>query len=251
MYWSFTDSLVKTNMDNTMIAQVPVLGGHMGDISYHKGKLYASVMGNSMKGKPWGVWTSFFVYVFDAESLSLLKTLRLDPCYDMYKHPAQSGGFNGVDGITVVDGEDGKPTIWVACALFSEERYKKQILLNFDLNGELLETRKFTTGNTIFGIQNLDYDKDTGYFWFSTYSQKYSYQSDDTLFCVNAESEQIISAHKFHSPYGLQCLGNGKLLVSIQSGVNGNRSGYAYETDISSLQNGPKTEEEAIKKYLK
>lgn len=61
MYWSFTDSLVKTTRNGTVKCQVPVLAGHLGDIDYCDGKIYGSVMGNSLKGKPWGVWTSFEV----------------------------------------------------------------------------------------------------------------------------------------------------------------------------------------------
>ena len=39
MYWSFTDSVVKTNMESMMIAQCHVSGGHLGDIAYYDGKV--------------------------------------------------------------------------------------------------------------------------------------------------------------------------------------------------------------------
>ncbi len=238
MYWSFTDSLVKTTLENTVIAQMPVLGGHMGDIDYHDGKIYATVMGNSLAGRPWGVWTSFYVYVFDAENLSLLKMIRLDPCYDMYADYQNNGGFNGVDGIAIVPDADGRLSMWVAAALFNGEEYDSQMLLHFTLEGKLIEIKKFKTGNTIFGIQNLDYEADTGNFWFSTYTSDIEYQTKYCLYRVDASSETVLASYKFYTPYGFHALGDGKYLVSIHHGPRKNCEGYAYETDVADFERG-------------
>ena len=40
MYWSFTDSLVKTKKSGLMLRQVPIPLGHLGDIVYYNGKIY-------------------------------------------------------------------------------------------------------------------------------------------------------------------------------------------------------------------
>ncbi len=247
MYWSFTDSLVKTNKNNTVISQVHIHSGHLGDIDYYNGSIYATLIGDSLAGNPWGVWTSFFVYVFDAETLALQKTIRLDPCYKMYDSPSVNGGFNGVDGIVVLDGEDGKPTMWLACALFSDEKYDKQMLLNFSLGGKLQGIKYFNTGNTTFGIQNLDYEADTGYFWISTYSAEKPYQAKETLYCLDAANESVVGAYSFYSPYGFHALGGGRYLASIQTGVNGNRQGYAYEASIEDIRRGLPTEADTVK----
>ncbi len=237
-YWSFTDSLVKTTRNNTVIAQVHIPEGHLGDIDYYNGSLYATCMGNSLKGRPWGVWTSFFVNVYDAETLVLQRTIRLDSCYDMYANPVDYDGFNGVDGICVVPTSDGTPTLWVAAALFSEERYSRQMLMKFSLQGELLEKKYVQTGNTVFGIQNLDYEEDTGYFYFSTYAAGFSYQPKETLYCVDVKTETVIESFSYYSPYGFHALGNGTYLVSGQAGVNKNRRGYAVEVSKETLRAG-------------
>ena len=35
MYWSFTDSLVKTTKNGTVLVQVRIPAGHLGDIDYY------------------------------------------------------------------------------------------------------------------------------------------------------------------------------------------------------------------------
>jgi hypothetical protein len=44
LFWSFTDSLVKTNANGTMICQIHVGGGHFGGLDWHDGKIYVSYM---------------------------------------------------------------------------------------------------------------------------------------------------------------------------------------------------------------
>ncbi len=239
LFWSFTDSLVKTTVGNTVLAQVRIQGGHLGDIDYHDGCIYGTVLGDSLAGEPWGVWSSFHVYVFDAETLALKRTIRLDPCYRMFREPAQYGGFNGVDGIAVVP--DG--SIWLACGLCEAEQYDRQQLLRISPWGELLEIRSYLTGNTPFGIQNLDYEADTDSFWFSTYVGEKPFQAKETLYC--ARGDGIAGAWRFCSPYGFHCLGGGRYLASVQSGVNGNRQGYAYEIGADAFTCGPVTERDA------
>ncbi len=240
LYWSFTDSLVKTTKNNTVIAQVPIRGGHLGDIDYHDGCIYGTVLGDSLAGEPWGVWSSFHVYVFDADTLVCKRTIRLDPCYRMFREPGTNGGFNGVDGIALCP--DG--TMWLAGGLLSEPQYDRQQLLRVSQDGELLEIRSFQTGNTVFGIQNLDYEADTGRFWFSTYLREKPFQAKETLYC--ADENGIVGKWSFCSPYGFHCLGDGRYLASAQSGVNGNRRGYAYEIKAQMLACGPETEDDAM-----
>lgn len=44
MYFSFTDSLVKTTLSGIVRAQVQIRGGHLGDIDWHDGDIYASFL---------------------------------------------------------------------------------------------------------------------------------------------------------------------------------------------------------------
>ncbi len=240
LYWSFTDSLVKTTFGDTVVAQVRIRGGHLGDIDYRDGCIYGTVLGDSLAGEPWGQWSSFHVYVFDADTLALKRTIRLDPLYAMFREPEKYHGFYGVDGIAAM--EDG--SMWLAGGLRPEERYDRQMLLRFDGDGCLLETRYFSTGNTIFGIQNLDYEADTGRFWFSTYGPEQPFQARETLYC--ADENGVVDKWPVSTPYGFHCLGGGRYLASAQSGVNGNRQGYAYEISREALTSGPATERDAL-----
>ncbi len=236
MYWSFTDSLVKTTLQNTVKIQVPALGGHLGDIDYYDGKIYASMMGTALKGQPYGSWSAFYIYVYDAGTLALEKMIRLDPCYGMHANFKENGGFRGIDGVSVHKGKSGEAELWVAGSLEVGADYDKQMIFRFSFDGELLETKHFKTGNTTFGIQNLDYEEDTGYFWFSTYGGSEEFQTNKYLFCVDPESEEIIGAYDACTPYGFHAYGEGKYLVSFQSGKNGDRQGFAYEVTLDEIR---------------
>lgn len=238
MYWSFTDSLVKTKKSGLMLRQVPIPAGHLGDIVYHEGKIYGTVLGNSLRGLPFGIWTSFEIHVFDAGTLALDRIIRLDDCYEMYKNKER--GFNGVDGITVVPTTADKPaTLMVASALFTAEEYDCQILLEYSFDGKLLEKHYVKTGNTVYGIQNLTRDPDTGNYWFSTYGGGYplpEYKGKTYLFCVSPNFE-VIESYNLCTPYGLEAIGGGKFYLSVLGGKNGSQEGYAYEADLDFIKN--------------
>mgnify|MGYP003294707835 CR=1 FL=1 len=62
MYWSFTDSLVKTTLAGTVKCQCEMRDGHLGDCDYYNGKIYAPVEG--------GDEVYACIVVFDAETLN-------------------------------------------------------------------------------------------------------------------------------------------------------------------------------------
>jgi len=235
MYWSFTDSLVKTKKSGLMLRQIPIPSGHLGDIVYYNGKIYGTVLGNSLKGLPFGHWTSFEIHVFDAGTLALDRIIRLDDCYEMYKNKER--GFNGVDGITVIPPtEDKDARLMVAAALFDGEEYDCQQLLEYSLDGKLLNKHYIKTGNTVFGIQNLTRDPENGNYWFSTYGGSHEYQNKSFLMCASPDFK-LIEEYMLCTPYGLEALGGGKFYLSVQGGENGNREGYAYEADLDFIKN--------------
>lgn len=231
MYWSFTDSVVKTTFASTMIAQVHVAGGHLGDIDYHNGKLYASFLGEPLGGHAWDDWTSFKIYVYDADTLQLERIIPLPIC-DQLK--AQAGqeydeyGFNAIDGVTFGADLDGNEKMFVACALLDGERYHRQILLQLSTDGEYERMHLIETGNTVFGIQNLDHDDTTGEFWFSTYNKNKPYQPEETLYCIAPDLKTVRAKYCYSTPYGFECLGDGTYFASLQAGKNAAREGYAY-----------------------
>ncbi len=69
LFWSFTDALIRTDLDGKIAAKVPV-ANHHGDLCYVDGKLYVAVNLGEFN-KPAGRADSW-VYVYDAGSLKEL-----------------------------------------------------------------------------------------------------------------------------------------------------------------------------------
>lgn len=246
MYWSFTDSLVKTNYNNTMIAQTHVSGGHLGDIAYFEGKLYASFLGNALPGHAWDDWTAFKVYVYNADDLSLDHIIDMPICDEMKANacaPDDQYGFMAIDGVTFGRDTEGNTKMFVACALFSEERFNNQILLQLSLDGTFEKRHLFPTGNQVYGIQTLDYDWDAGEFWFTTYGGSLPFQAKETLYCIASDLKTVRAKYRYSSPYGLFCLGGGKYLACAIGGKNGNTQGYAFECDEAWFASGKKPQD--------
>ena len=241
MYWSFTDSLVKTTLNNTVKCQVQIFGGHLGDCDYHDGKIYASYLQDSLPGHAWEDWTGFKIYVFDANDLRVLNVMNLDIC-DYYKSitctPEDTRGFQGIDGVAIApDPISGEDRLFVACALYTGEKYANQIILQFTLDGVYETEYHIPTGNTVFGIQNLDYDAENKEFWFSTYGPCEAYQPKEILYCISGDLKEIKRKYCFSTPYGIECLGKEGFYASYQYGPNGRRGGVAYRCDESMFQN--------------
>lgn len=234
MYWSFTDSVVKTNYHNTMIAQTHVSGGHLGDLAYYKGKLYASFLGNALPGHAWDDWTAFKIYVYNADDLRLERIIDMPVCDEMKANactPDDKYGFMAIDGVTFGKDTEGNEKMFVACALFSEERFSNQIILQLSLDGVFEKRHLFPTGNQVYGIQTLDYDRDTGEFWFTTYGGSLPFQAKETLYCISPDLKTVRAKYRYSSAYGLVCLGGGRFLACARSGKNGDQQGYAFECD--------------------
>ena len=237
MYWSFTDSIVKTTLSGTVKCQTEIRGGHLGDIDYYDGKVYGSYLKNALPGHAWADWTGFKIYVFDADNLQVEKILNLDIC-DYYKSitctPEDTRGFQGIDGVTIApDPNSGEMSLFVACALYTGEKYANQIILQFTLDGEYITEHHIPTGNTVYGIQNLDYDRENKEFWFTTYGSSQPYQPKEVLYCISGDLKEIKRKYHYSTPYGLECLGKEGFYASVQYGVTGKRGGIAYKCEES------------------
>ena len=193
LYWSFTDSLVKTTMSGTVVGQVPTATRteHLGGIDYYNGKIYGAAMGNSLAGQPWGMWSSFTVHVYDAATLAVVDILRLDDCYEEIRQ--RTDGFDG-------------------------RRQNRYVI---------------PTGVANIGVQNIDRDPETGSYWMTTYSREKPFHNEETLYCVSPDLTHVTASYVYSTPYGFHCLGGGRFYASLQDGVNGHRIGYAYETDLA------------------
>lgn len=253
MYWSFTDSLVKTTLNGTVKCQIEIHGGHLGDIDYHNGKIYGSYLKNSLPGHAWEDWTGFKIYVFDANDLQVLNVINLDIC-DYYKSitctEEDIRGFQGIDGVAIAPDENGEDKLFVACALYTGEKYSNQIILRFSLDGQYETEYHIPTGNTVYGIQNFDYDSENNEFWFTTYGPSQPYQPKELLYCVSGDFKEIKRKYVFSTPYGLDCLGKEGFYASVQYGKNGKRGGIAYRCTEDFFKT-PKTEAEINEHLVK
>lgn len=90
LFWSFTDVLIRTDLDGQIAAKVPV-ANHHGDLCYVDGKLYVAVNLGEFN-KPAGRADSW-VYVYDAGSLK-----------ELSRHPT-SEAVHGAGGIAFHDGK--------------------------------------------------------------------------------------------------------------------------------------------------
>lgn len=250
MYWSFTDSIVKTTMNGTVKCQAEIHGGHLGDIDYYDGRVYGSYLGNALPGHAWEDWTGFKIYVFDADDLRVINIINLDIC-DYYKSitctPEDTRGFQGIDGVTIApDPKTGEMRLFVACALYTGEKYANQIILQFTLDGKYETEYHIPTGNTVYGIQNLDYDAENKEFWFTTYGPSQPYQPKELLYCISSDLSEIKRKYVYSTPYGIDCLGKEGFYASVQYGKNGKRGGIAFKCEEAFFTT-PKTEQEITK----
>lgn len=250
MYWSFTDSIVKTTMNGTVKCQAEIHGGHLGDIDYYDGRVYGSYLGNALPGHAWEDWTGFKIYVFDANDLRVIDIINLDIC-DYYKSitctPEDTRGFQGIDGVAIApDPKTGEIRLFVACALYTGEKYANQIILQFTLDGKYETEYHIPTGNTVYGIQNLDYDAENKEFWFTTYGPSQPYQPKELLYCISSDLSEIKRKYVYSTPYGIDCIGSEGFYASVQYGSNGKRAGIAFKCEESFFTT-PKTEQEITK----
>ncbi len=139
VYFSFTDSLIKTDMDGNVVGSVTGISGtlHLGDISYYDGKIYGSLMTQTSDKE--NVDAGPYIAIFDATQItttgidamngSVMQTVSLqkllasfidkgteyDPTTDDEYAGKYTGGkygiYQGLDSVTVgpkfgeVDGE--------------------------------------------------------------------------------------------------------------------------------------------------
>jgi len=130
----------------------------------------------------------------DAEKDGIMTAVHLKEVLDDYNFPNHKHGCSGIDGITfapIPGSNDDKKYLYVAYGIYSDvERDDNdyQVILRYDISGwnmfekslNRAEMHKFGpekpdskyfvyTGNTSYGIQNLEYDKATGYMFAAVY----------------------------------------------------------------------------------
>ena len=144
-YWSFTTTIVKTDLHGKTLKKIEV-PSHHGDLCYLDGKVYVAVnfgAFNDPKGN-----ADNWVYVYSAKNLSLLS-----------KHKVQevkygAGGIAYCKGRFIVVG--GLP-----------EGLEENYVYEYDLKFNFIKHHVIKSGWTRLGIQTATFVKD--YFWFGCY----------------------------------------------------------------------------------
>ena len=209
MYYSFTTCLIKTDMEGNILAGAKGLAGHLGCIAFHDGKVYGSLeykhdsIGQGiLQNSDIDVEDGFYIAVFDVDKLTemdmdaekdgVMKAVFLKEVTDDYNEKRYSA--SGIDGTTFAPApgeKDGKMFLYVAYGIYGDTARQDndhQVILRYDIsdwdaylkplnqlsmhrNGPEKPDGKYFvyTGNTNWGIQNLEYDKATGYLFAAVY----------------------------------------------------------------------------------
>ncbi len=218
LYFSFTDRLVKTDLDGNIIGSVEKFKGHLGDLDYNPedGRVYGSLYIQSQ--------ANFYIAIFDADRIDrvgidatrtdLMTAVVLPEVGDDYR--AKSGGLDhrygtyGIDGVAFGpafgETDNTNACLTVAYAIYrGDDRADNdhQILLQFDWrellehekpyrpdghddDGPTADTRCFVyTGNTTYGVQSLEYDAATGYWLMAAYAGHKSNFLNFSFFAVD------------------------------------------------------------------
>jgi hypothetical protein len=186
LYWSFTDILVKTDLQGKVLAKVEV-PTHHGDLCLAGDKLYVA-------------WSNKFnqpgadskVYIYDADDLSLLTIVPV---------PEVSFGSGGVDY------RDGHFYIIGGLPKGYEENY----VYEYDGQFQYLKTHVLPSGYTNLGIQTACFHD--GYWWFGCYTV------EGKKGLLKADSELKLAGIYDVSPaIGLVGWGEGRFLMAEHFG---------------------------------
>lgn len=244
VYFSFTDKLVKMDLDGNLIGSVEGLVGHLGDLTYdpENKKVYASLeykddqIGKGITGKK-GIENSgainFYIAVFDGDKITepkidatkteVLKTTYLKEVVEDYKAEVELEdrivrhryGASGMDGISIgpsFGAKKGKKKfLYVAYGIYGdttrtdndhqvilkyktseiEKLGKKLTQENLHESGPKKPKEKYfvKTGNTNWGIQNLEYDDYTGNFFAAVYKGSKSKFPNYRLFVIDGSNK--------------------------------------------------------------
>ncbi|AQZ66638.1 hypothetical protein BKM31_38955 [[Actinomadura] parvosata subsp. kistnae] len=213
MYFSFTNLLVKTDLQGKLVGSVTGFTGHLGDLDFNTqdGRVYGSLEYKEQE--------SFYIAIFDvdritapdmdAQTTDVVKTVYLKEVVDDYvadmngdgkfdgnvgNTPDHRYGCSGIDGVSFgpeFGKKHGKQKLTVAYGIYANTTRQDndyQVLLQYDIQQwkkyerpltesdphksgpERVDGKYFAyTGNTTYGVQNLQYDEHTGNWMMGVY----------------------------------------------------------------------------------
>ena len=186
LYWSFTTTLVKTDLDGKVLAQVdgPY---HLGDLCLAGDRVYVA-------------WSNKFnqpgadskVYIYDADDLTLL---------DIKPVPEVTYGAGGMEH------RDGRFYIIGGLPRDYEENY----VYEYDADFNHIETHVIPSGHTNLGIQTVCFHDDHWWFGCYTVERKKGLLKTDTEF-------NLVGIYDVSPAIGLVGWGEGRFLVALHFG---------------------------------
>lgn len=278
MYFSFTSMLVKTDMNGKVLGSVTGLTGHLGDLAFYDGKVYGSLEYKDKNSFYIAVFDVKKITETNMphNQGGVLKTMYLEEVVKDYTNTLDAGeydnkpgsmghryGCSGIDGITfgtVPGSKNDKIKLMLAYGIYGNIERKDndyQVILQYDLSsftpdnqdvldqahyhtkGPKHEAKYFVfTGNTTFGVQNLEYDKDTHNYWMAAYVGKKTQFPNYPLYLIDGNispKKGIILGQKDSGETGLLLQLAEKGTLHEASGVYGytNTGGNAATGFIS------------------
>jgi len=186
IFWSFTTTLVKTDRNGEVVAQVEV-ENHHGDLCFHDDRVYVAV--NLGKFNDPAGNADSWVYVYDADDLS-----------EVARHQTPQV-FHGAGGIAYRQGR-----FFVVGGLPAgvEENY----IYEYDEDLEFVEKHAIDSGQTHLGIQTAAFA--AGHFWFGCYGNpKILLKVDSAL--------ETVERFEFDCSLGIESVGGGRFLIASGS----------------------------------
>ncbi|MEW4490932.1 hypothetical protein AB1L42_22820 [Thalassoglobus sp. JC818] len=181
IYWSFTTTLVKTDLDGKLLKKIPVVNHH-GDLCFHDGKLYVAVNLGEFNN-PSGNANSW-VYIYNANTLE-----------ETSRHEVQEV-FHGAGGMGVRNGN-----FFVVGGL--PDSIEENYVYEYNDQFEFQKKHIVKSGHTHLGIQTATFANDR--WWFGCYGSPAILLVTDTEF-------QMIGRYEFNCSLGIEGLPDGRLL---------------------------------------
>lgn len=183
IYWSFTTTLVKTDMRGKVLIKIPV-ANHHGDLCFHDGKLHVAV--NLGKFNDPDGNADSWVYVYKADTLQ-----------EIARHETQEV-FHGAGGVGVRDDH-----FFLVGGL--PETVDQNYVYEYDGSFKFLKKHVIESGHTHLGIQTATFAHDR--WWFGCYG-------DPKILLVTDANFNMLGRYEFDCSLGIDAVSDGRLLVA-------------------------------------
>ncbi len=284
IYYAFTTTLVKTDLQGNLIGSVTGLLGHLGCIDFcdGDGRLYGSLeYKNDAIGK--GILAhlgsdakledAFYMAIFDVDKIDrvgmdatsdgVMTAVYLKEVVDDFsamvpnngKTVQHRHGCSGIDGTTfgkIPGGKDDRDYLFVSYGVYSDlERTDNdyQVILCYDTSdwkqyehslhqdnmhhfGPAKPAHKFFvyTGNTNYGVQNLEYDAATGNFLMAVYRGKKESFPNYAMYALDGSKAPVRE-----TLVGVEPKTEGEVLSLLDNGTGEKTPGWNFEFGSTGL----------------